>query len=103
MLRGQPSTAAGKLLKHELDLAARLAEQSCHFMQWQHVLAAGKTTKAKALARTGIASLRRLDREFTAYWPKRNKATPKHCTEFLKWRLADYRSGENPFPLPKPV
>jgi hypothetical protein len=98
LLRGQPSTSAGRLLKQELDLAARLAEQSCHFMQWQQALAAGKTDKARTLARAGMAALRRLDREFTAYWPKRNKATPKHCSAFIKWRLADYRSGKLHFP-----
>jgi hypothetical protein len=87
----QPSTKTGKGLLAELDLAARMAAQSCEFMLWQQTLAAGENSKARHLARTGIRELRKLEKDFNAYWPTRNKATPRHCSVFLKWRIRDYR------------
>ena len=66
-----------------------MAVQSCRFMLWQQARAAGKTSEAKRLARNGIRELRKLDKEFNAYWPLRNKATPRHCSAFLKWRIRD--------------
>jgi hexosaminidase len=80
-----------KILTLELDLAARMAAQSCQFMLWQQTLAAGENSKARHLARTGIRELRKLEKDFNAYWPLRNKATPQHCSAFLKWRIRDYR------------
>jgi len=71
-------------------LAARMAAQSCKFMLWQQARATGKTSEAKRLARNGIRELRKLGKEFNAYWPARNKATPRHCMAFLKWRIRDY-------------
>ncbi len=84
---------AGKILALELDLAARMAMESCHFMLWQKAVAAGKTTEAKRLAQRGIRELQRLEKDFNAYWPLRNKATTKHCSPFLRWRMDDYRRG----------
>ena len=81
----------GGILLRELDLAARMAAQSCQFMLWQQARAAGKNSEAKRLARTGIRELRKLEKDFNAYWPTRNKATPQHCSAFLKWRIRDYR------------
>ncbi|HUA39518.1 MAG TPA: glycoside hydrolase family 20 zincin-like fold domain-containing protein [Candidatus Sulfopaludibacter sp.] len=75
----------------ELDLAARMAAQSCKFMLWQQAVAAGKTSSARPLARAGIRELQTLEQEFNACWPLRNKATPKHCSAFLQWRIKDYR------------
>jgi hypothetical protein len=83
----------GKGLLAELDLAARMAAQSCRFMLWQQTLAAGENSKERHLARTGIRELRKLEKDFNAYWPTRNKATPQHCSAFLKWRIRDYLSG----------
>jgi Glycosyl hydrolase family 20, domain 2/Glycosyl hydrolase family 20, catalytic domain len=77
----------------ELDLAARMAIQSCQFMLWQQAVAAGKRSKAKRLAQAGIRELQKLERDFDAYWPSCNKATPKHCSAFLRWRINDYRRG----------
>ena len=77
----------------ELDLAARMAAQSCQFMLWQKAVAAGKSSEAKRLARRGIRELQKLEKDFNAYWPMRNKATPKHCSPFLRWRIADYTRG----------
>ena len=77
----------------ELDLAARMAEQSCRFMLWQQAVAAGKVSAAKHLAQQGLRELQKLEKDFNAYWPLRNKATPKHCTPFLRWRMDDYRRG----------
>ncbi|MGH7975844.1 MAG: beta-N-acetylhexosaminidase [Limisphaerales bacterium] len=79
-----------EILRRELDLAARMALQSCKFMLWQQAVAAGKISKAKSLARIGIQGLRQLQKDFNAYWPLRNKATTKHCAGFLDWRIMDY-------------
>jgi hypothetical protein len=84
-------TSKAKILALELDLAARMAAQSCRFMLWQQARAAGKISEAKHLARKGIRELRKLEKDFNAYWPSRNKATPQHCSAFLKWRIRDYR------------
>jgi len=75
-----------EILWCELDLAARMAAQSCRFMLWQQACAAGKTSEAKRLARANIRELRKLEKEFNACWPLRHKATPRHCSAFLKWR-----------------
>ena len=91
---------SGKVLLRELDLAARMAAQSCQFMLWQQARAAGNNFEAKRLARTGIRELRKLEKDFNAYWPLRNKATPQHCSAFLKWRIRDYLSGRSCDPLP---
>ena len=80
-----------RLLARELDLAARMAAQSCQFMLWQQAVAAGnQTTAAAKRARRGIRELRALEKDFDALWPRRNQATPRHCTPFLQWRIADY-------------
>ena len=97
--RAKPSSKTGNVLLHELDLAARMAAQSCQFMLWQQMLAAGENSKATHLARTGIRELRKLKKDFNAYWPTRNKATPQHCSVFLKWRIRDYLSGRTGSPL----
>ena len=65
-----------KVLLQELDLAARMAAQSCQFMLWQQARAAENNSEAKRLAQTGIRELRKLEKDFNAYWPTRNKATP---------------------------
>jgi len=92
--RAKPQTEVGKMLKLELDLAARMAGQSCQFMLWQQAVSAGKKATAKNLAQAGVGELRQLEEEFNRAWPLRNKATPLHCTPFLGWRMADYRRGE---------
>ncbi len=93
LAQAKPDSSSGKILAQELDLAARMAAQSCHFMLWQQAVAAGKMTVAKKIARAGIRDLQRLERDFKRYWPTRNKATPKHCSPFLRWRMDDYRRG----------
>ena len=85
--------ARRSILVEELELAARMAEQSCQFMLWQEAVVAKNTSEAKRLAQQGIRKLQKLEKDFNAYWPMRNKATPKHCTPFLKWRMEDYRRG----------
>lgn len=96
--RGQPTTPAGKVLQLELDLACRMAAESCHYMLWQQALAAGQRARAAVLARRGIRALRAIERDFNAYWPLRNKATPAKCSPFLAWRIEDYRRGILHFP-----
>jgi len=88
--RAKPRSRSGKIQAWELDLAARMAAESCRFMLWQQALAAGKSAEAKRLAQAGIRELRALDKEFNTCWPLRNKATPGHCAAFLKWRIRDY-------------
>jgi hypothetical protein len=87
---GKPSSDSGKILANELDLAARMAEQSCKFMLWQQAVAAGAKPEAKILAQRHIRELRMLEKDFNAHWPMRNKATPEHCSAFLEWRINDY-------------
>ena len=100
---GAASRSENRLSALELDLAARMAAQSCQFMLWQQAMAAGNYLAAKLLARTGIAELKKLEKNFNALWPLRNKATPRHCSAFLRWRMDDYqkwlktRKTRNPF------
>jgi hexosaminidase len=94
----RPASAGGKVLGQELDLAARMAAQSCNIMLWQKALSVGKTSAARNLASIGMRELPELDRDFAAYWPARNKATPRKCSPFLRWRRADYRAGSLPQP-----
>jgi hypothetical protein len=89
LCRAKPSSKAGNVLLHELDLAARMAAQSCQFMLWQQARAAGNNSEAKRLARAGIRELQKLEKDFNAYWPLRIKATAQHCSAFLKWRIRD--------------
>ena len=96
--RAQPSDGKARLLQQELDLATRMAAQSCHIMLWQQALAANKRPEANRMAKRGIADLRALDQEFKAYWPSRNKGTTKKCSAFLQWRIEDYRASRLHFP-----
>ena len=94
--RARPASKSARILARELDLAARMAAQSCKFMLWQHALAAGDRSTAKRLAKTGIAELTSLERDFNACWPLRNKATTAKCAPFFRWRMTDYRKGVLP-------
>jgi hypothetical protein len=87
--RAKPKSDSGKILACELNLAARMAAQSCQFMLWQQAVAAGEKSEAKSLAQKNIRELQKLQKEFNALWPLRNKATPKHCSPFLQWRIAE--------------
>jgi len=94
-----------RILLQELDLAARMAAQSCRFMLWQQAVAkqggvgaprrpdAAARRPYQQMAQAGIRELQKLEKDFNAYWPLRNKATPKHCSAFLRWRINDYRRG----------
>ncbi len=88
--RAKPHSVSGKILALELDLAAQMAVESCYFMLWQQAVAAGKKAEIRKLAQRGIRKLRKLEKDFNAYWPLRNKATAKHCSPFLQWRMQDY-------------
>jgi hexosaminidase len=91
--RARVSTKTGEILRRELALAARMAAQSCKFMLWQQMVAARKNPEAKHLAQTFLCELAQLEKDFNALWPLRNKATPKQCSAFLRWRMRDYRRG----------
>jgi len=96
LARAKPATASGRLLARELTFAARLAALSCQYMLWQQARTAGKTAAAQKIAATIIRELKKFDRQFTNYWPLRNKATPRHCTPFLRWRLEELTQGNLP-------
>ncbi|HXD00074.1 MAG TPA: glycoside hydrolase family 20 zincin-like fold domain-containing protein [Verrucomicrobiae bacterium] len=91
--RGRPVSMSGKMLAAELDMAARMAVQSCQFMLWQQTAAAGRAQTAARMAKTAVRELREIEREFAHYWPTRNKGTPAKCAMFLRWRIEDYRRG----------
>jgi hexosaminidase len=92
----KPKSDSGKILARELDLAAHMAAQSCKFMLWQQAVAAGERSTAKKLVHSGVHELRKLEKDFNTYWPLRNKATTKHCSPFLKWRIEDYQTMQEP-------
>ena len=93
--RTRPGGPAGRILWRELRLAARLAVQSCQYMLWQQAVAAGKKPAAHKLAGELRRELRRWDREFNAVWSARNRATPRHCTPFIRWRLEELARWSN--------
>jgi hypothetical protein len=85
--RARPQNRAGKILQTELELAARMAAQSCQFMLWQQALAAGESARARRMAAAAIRALRKLEKDFDAHWPLRNKGTTHKCSAFLRWRM----------------
>jgi hypothetical protein len=85
----RPKSDSGKILAAELDLAARMAAQSCQFMLWQQAVVAGNNSDAKLLAHQCVRDLRKLEQDFNAHWPLRNKATTRHCSPFLQWRIRE--------------
>jgi hexosaminidase len=89
--RSRPSRVTGETLAAELDLAARMAVQSCKLMLWQQALAGNRLALSNRLARRGVRELLQLDRDFNSYWPLRNKGTSRNCSAFLRWRIDDYR------------
>jgi hypothetical protein len=94
----QPATRAAEIAAAELDLAARMAAQSCHYMLWQQALVAWRKSDAALMAKRSVLELRRLEEELDGYWPARNKGTTKKCSPFLGWRIEDYRRGVPHFP-----
>jgi hypothetical protein len=96
-LRGSISKR-GKIQIQELELAARMAEQSCKYMLWQQLLAAGKVSQAQRFARSALRELTKLRMDFDVCWPVRNKSHPRHALDFLGWRIEEYRRGVLPFP-----
>jgi hypothetical protein len=91
--RANPRSSTGRLLVAELDLAARLAAQSCKLMLWQQARATGKNELARRMAGTNIRDLQLINRDFNRLWPARNKATPAKCSTFIQWRISDYRQA----------
>jgi hypothetical protein len=94
LARSKPASESGKILRAELDLAARMAEQSCKFMLWQQAVAAGKKSEAKLLAQQGVRELRKLKKDFNALWPLRNKGATEHCSPFIQWRIQELMKKE---------
>lgn len=96
MRSGQPESDAAVLLAVELDLAARMAMQSCQYMLWQQAAADEQNSEARALAMQNVRELQRLERDFKAYWPLRNKGTPRHSSPFLQWRIRELMPDQKP-------
>jgi hypothetical protein len=96
--RSQCVRADKTVLTLELDLAARMAAQSCKIMLWQQAISAGKRSRAKQMARIGVSELRELGRDFRSYWPSRNNGTTAKCSPFLQWRIRDYKRGHLHYP-----
>ena len=94
ILRSAHPDQQGAVLKRELDLAVRMAQESCRIMLWQQALAQGQGKQARRLATQGVRELRSLERDFNDYWPTRNKATSAKCSSFLRWRMDEYRRSE---------
>ncbi len=90
--KGRPATPGARLLAKELDLAARMAAESCRYMLWQQSSAASRYADANAMARRSIRALQSIEKDFRHCWPKRNKATPDKCCTFLRWRIEDYQT-----------
>ena len=88
--RVKTKSSPANILTQELDLAARMATQSCKFMLWQQAVASNKSITANHLKHQGIQELPKLEKDFNLDWPRRNKATPQHCSSFLQWRIEDY-------------
>ena len=95
--RSRPTRPA-RILSLELELAARMAAQSCKIMLWQQSIAAGRSSRANRMAQSGIRELQDLDRDFRAYWRLRNKGTTAKCSPFLQWRIQDYKRGNLHYP-----
>ena len=93
MKRACPRTREGNVLAVELDLAARMALQSCRIMLWQQAVVGGRHSQARRMATAGIRALQELGRDFRACWSLRNKGTTAKCSAFLRWRMEDYRRG----------
>jgi hypothetical protein len=87
--QAKPGSESSLVLQRELKLATRMAALSCQYMLWQQARAAGKKAAAQKLSAEMTAELCELDRQFNNYWPIRNKAAPRHCSPFLRWRLDD--------------
>jgi hypothetical protein len=94
----RPASVEGITLLVELQLAARMAAQSCKYMLWQQSVAAGRVAAAKRIAGKNISELRQLQREFYAYWPMRNQGNHKKYWPCLQWRIEEYRRGVLHFP-----
>lgn len=91
LCQGRPKTPGAKMLAAELDIAARMAAESCRYMLWQQWLARSEFGVADRIAARSVKALQALRHDFGQYWPLRNKATPVKCYQFLNWRINDYR------------
>jgi hypothetical protein len=96
--RSRPGRAPGEIFAAELDLAARMAAQSCKIMLWQQALAGKRLAPSNRLAKHGIQELLELERDFDSYWPLRNKGTTRKCSAFLRWRIEDYQHSSLYYP-----
>jgi hypothetical protein len=93
LYKSKPAKHDGEMLTVELDTAARMAAESCHYMLWQQAVAAGKNGIAKTLARKATKRLHELEHDYEAYWPWRNKGTTLKSSPFFAWRMQDYQQS----------
>jgi hypothetical protein len=92
--RARPRTDSSKILKLELDFAARMAMVSCKYMLWQQARSARRASEQDALKKELLRELQALERDFRRYWPRRNKGPVEKCAAFLNWRQQELR-GES--------
>jgi adenine-specific DNA-methyltransferase len=68
---------------------------------WKAPLPVGmrRLARARRFSRSAIHELVRLEKDFNACWPLRNKGTKRKSSAFLRWRISDYRKGISALPL----
>ena len=85
--RSRPTDKNEADIQVELDLAARMAAQSASSCCGKPGGEGRPRQLRAALAKRAVDELQRIGREFApVFWPARNKATPKKCAQFLRWR-----------------
>ena len=91
LMKARPKTAEGRTLQAELEVAARMAEQSCKYMLWQQTAAAGKAKLAKELAQKNLRELAAVEKDFRRLWRLRNKG--RKFGEFFGWRREEMKGA----------
>jgi hypothetical protein len=91
----RPTTASSKVLRLELDFAARMAVVSCKYMLWQQARTAHRMSEQDALKKELLRELEALERDFRRHWPRRNKGPVEKCAAFLNWRQRELRGGHS--------
>jgi hypothetical protein len=91
----RPTTASSKVLKLELEFAARMAVVSCKYMLWQQARITRRASEQDALKKGLLRELEALERDFRRYWLRRNKGPVEKCAAFLSWRQQELRHGQS--------
>jgi len=95
--RARPSTKAAGILRTELDLAARMAAQSCKIMLWSRRLPQGRWPSRCAWPKRAWMSCATLS-AISMPTGRRETRAPAKCSAFIQWRMHDYRGSVLHFP-----